>query len=264
MSSDCWWGSAGHVWLFLGHEPVRAKYILKHIIQGIIERTPGGGGSSQQAQSMMSQRAYASLSLRDLHWLPVLQRVQFKSLCMVHRAAHGKGPIPLQNRFTWYGPSRNLCSAAAHLVCTSKIRRVRIGGRAFSHTALCLWNKLPLDLRFRIYNSVEKDWKSGCSPGIRSTSCFLYSHLTSAVLVIAAPGYPSGDGALYKCFLHYMCSLLKEHSIGETKLWLSIYRVMMACESHRPTFSNKSHATKHRTLLPYQKFSFQMLLLVLE
>lgn len=203
MSSDCWWGSAGHVWLFLGHEPVWAKYILKHIIQGIIERTPGEG-SSQQAQSMMSQRAYASLSLRDLHWLPVLQRVQFKSLCMIHRAAHGKGPIPLQNRFTWYRPSRNLCSAAAHLVCTSKIRRVRIGGRAFSHTALCLWNKLPLDLRFRIYNSVEKDWKSGCSPGIRSTSCFLYSHLTSAVLVIAAPGYPSGDSALYKCFLHYI------------------------------------------------------------
>lgn len=45
-------------------------------------------------------------ALNDLHWLPIRERISFKSLCMVFRAVHDTGPLPLQDKFNWYEPKR--------------------------------------------------------------------------------------------------------------------------------------------------------------
>lgn len=94
-----------------------------------------------------SCRSSASLSLKELHWLPVLQRTHFKSLCIVFKALHGLGPKPLQNKFEWYVPTRSLRSSSANLVNVPRFRRTRFGGRAFSSAATRLWNELPSNLR---------------------------------------------------------------------------------------------------------------------
>ncbi|XP_069489020.1 H-2 class I histocompatibility antigen, alpha chain-like [Ambystoma mexicanum] len=48
--------------------------------------------------------AHISPVLRNLHWLPVAQRVEFKTLCIVHRAIHGPGAEYLQAKFMRYCP----------------------------------------------------------------------------------------------------------------------------------------------------------------
>lgn len=48
---------------------------------------------------MKSRQSSAFLGLRELHWLPVSQRIQFKSLCTFFKALYGLGPKPLQSKF---------------------------------------------------------------------------------------------------------------------------------------------------------------------
>lgn len=55
----------------------------------------------------------ASTSIRTLHWLPVTQRILFKSLCIVYKVLHDQGPTFFKIFFFWYMPVRPLCSATA-------------------------------------------------------------------------------------------------------------------------------------------------------
>lgn len=110
-------------------------------------------GRLQRIQNMaaklaLSRPRYSSptQALADLHWLPIEQRIFFKSLCIVFKSLHGLGPIPLQNKFHWYVPSRCLRSSAANWVKVPSTRRARWGGKAFSVAAAKLWNKLPQEL----------------------------------------------------------------------------------------------------------------------
>lgn len=92
---------------------------------------------------------YAAISneIKKLHWLPVRKRIQFKALCIVHRALHGIGPCYLKKSFTWYSPSRLLRSASARVVLVPRIRKANWGGKRFAIVAARAWNHLPSSLR---------------------------------------------------------------------------------------------------------------------
>lgn len=90
-----------------------------------------------------------SAGIRSLHWLPIQQRVEFKALCLVHKALHGGGAVDIQKLFLWYSPMRNLRSTNTGLVQISKIRRARWGGSSLSYCAATLWNKMPIAMRLQ-------------------------------------------------------------------------------------------------------------------
>lgn len=85
--------------------------------------------------------------LRSLHWLPVAERVKFKSLVMAHRALHGHGPIYLQKRFSFYTPARHLRSMSRHLAQVHCFKCQRLGGSSLARKAAVAYNALPLALR---------------------------------------------------------------------------------------------------------------------
>lgn len=108
----------------------------------------------QRIQSMAAKLALnrkqnpsSTLALRDLHWLRIKERIHFKSLCLVFKAVHDQGPIPLQKKLKWYMPARQLRSSNTGLLRSIRSRRVRTGDRAFSVAASSLWNELPQQLR---------------------------------------------------------------------------------------------------------------------
>ena len=89
--------------------------------------------------------------LRDLHWLPIRQRISFKILLIVYKALIGQAPsyiaelLPLKS----YKHTHNLRSAKDTLLlqiptCKTKIT---LGDRAFACAAPKLWNNLPLEIR---------------------------------------------------------------------------------------------------------------------
>lgn len=85
--------------------------------------------------------------LKDLHWLPVEYRSQYKLLLFVYKALNNCAPNYLSDLFKIYSPSRSLRSQNSFLLDVPKIRTVKYGSRRFDYAAASLWNSLPLCLK---------------------------------------------------------------------------------------------------------------------
>ncbi|XP_068597914.1 uncharacterized protein [Brachionichthys hirsutus] len=107
-------------------------------------------------------REHITPVLKNLHWLPVPQRIQFKVLLITFKALHNLPPPYLTDLLHHHTPSCSLRSADANLLslpCRTKLRTW--GDRAFSIAAPTLWNTLPQLLRANPdLNSFKKDLKT--------------------------------------------------------------------------------------------------------
>ena len=86
--------------------------------------------------------------LKELHWLPIKQRISFKVLLLVYKALHNSAPSYLTNTLKLYHPKANLRSTMDTL--TLVIPRTKLktyGDRAFSVGGPLLWNDLPHTIR---------------------------------------------------------------------------------------------------------------------
>ncbi len=91
--------------------------------------------------------------LRDIHWLPVECRVDFKVLLMTYKALHGKAPKYISDMLS-YEDRRTSRSSQLSLLVVPRTKCVTFGDRAFSVYAPREWNKLPLSIR--TLDSIEK------------------------------------------------------------------------------------------------------------
>ncbi len=85
-------------------------------------------------------------TLKELHWLPIERRIEFKLLCMTFKALNGQAPQYLIDLVKIYIPSRALRSSEQGLLCVPKIRTKKFGTRAFEYAAPVHYNALPLDI----------------------------------------------------------------------------------------------------------------------
>ena len=85
--------------------------------------------------------------LHSLHWLPVKERIHFKTMLLTYKALHGKAPVYLSELLTPYTPARQLRSGDKHLLTVPKSNTKTYGDRTFSIKAPRLWNDLPLEIR---------------------------------------------------------------------------------------------------------------------
>ncbi len=92
-------------------------------------------------------------SLFKLHWLPVRQRVDFKTLLLTYKCVNGLAPEYLSELLVSYKQSYNLRSVTdtsnwdEFLLKVPKTNLKCCGDRAFSVVAPSLWNVLPYELR---------------------------------------------------------------------------------------------------------------------
>ena len=84
--------------------------------------------------------------LKDLHWLPIHERIDFKILILTWKALNGTAPEYLMNLLLPYIPSRTLRSSDKQLLVVSRASSA-FGDRAFSVVAPTLWNLLPFNIR---------------------------------------------------------------------------------------------------------------------
>ena len=85
--------------------------------------------------------------LKELHWLPVEQRITFKVLLLTFKALNNLAPPHLSQLIVPYNPTRNLRSAGKHLLEVPNVRLKSYGDRAFSVAAPKQWNDIPLDIK---------------------------------------------------------------------------------------------------------------------
>ena len=85
--------------------------------------------------------------LRDLHWLRVPQRIDYKLAVLIYRCLHGLAPSYLSEglqRAADVDARRRLRSASTTALVVPPTRRSTIGDRAFPVAASRVWNSLPV------------------------------------------------------------------------------------------------------------------------
>ena len=80
--------------------------------------------------------------LKELHWLTVKSRIEFKMLILTFKAYHEIGPKNLTDSLIKYTPSRTLPSTNKGLLVFPKYNLESYGKRPFSVIAPSLWNNL--------------------------------------------------------------------------------------------------------------------------
>ena len=93
------------------------------------------------------KRDHATPLLKELHWLPVHFRSEFKVLILAFKAFHGSAPDDVKNLLSEYVPPRNLRSVNQRLLTHPSVPKKNFGARAFLNCAVSLWNGLPLSIR---------------------------------------------------------------------------------------------------------------------
>ena len=91
-------------------------------------------------------KSNSSNLLRELHWLPVHQRIKYKIALLTFKTLHFSKPSYLADLISYYRPSRSLRSANAQLLSVPDIR-TSVGRRSFSYAAPVIWNDLPHHIR---------------------------------------------------------------------------------------------------------------------
>ena len=91
----------------------------------------------------------SSAIIDTLHWLPVPDRLTFKTCCLVWNSVVGAGPLYLRELCTWssIGSGRVLRSSTGSLLKVPFCRSATTQRRAFAVTRPTSWNSIPLQLR---------------------------------------------------------------------------------------------------------------------
>ena len=120
------------------------------------------------ARVISLRRKYDHISpvLKDLHWLPVGKRIEYKIILLTYKALNGLAPNYLRDILKMYTPSRVLRSEGQHLLLVPRYRLEGFGRRCFAHAAPYLWNPLPLTIK--------------CAPSIDIFKTSLKTHLFRA------------------------------------------------------------------------------------
>ena len=85
--------------------------------------------------------------LRELHWLPITDRIKFKILVTTYKCINGQSPKYLKDLLISYTPTRNLRSQSKNLLVKPRINKISSGGRSFAFAAPNVWNALTEDLK---------------------------------------------------------------------------------------------------------------------
>ena len=115
------------------------------LLHGQVERVQNAA-----AKLITKSKKYDHVSpiRKKLHWLPIEDRIMFKTLLLTYKALNNKAPVYLKDLFKFYQSPLALRSTSDPLkLDIPKTRLKTYGDRAFSVFAARKWNDIPLEIR---------------------------------------------------------------------------------------------------------------------
>ena len=100
--------------------------------------------------SRQKGRDHISPVLKDLHWLPIRQRIDHKILSLTFSCLNGLAPEYLAELIPRHISTRSLRSNSQSLLKLPSVddtNKLKFGGRSFQNAAPMLWNPLPDHLK---------------------------------------------------------------------------------------------------------------------
>ena len=80
--------------------------------------------------------------MKQLHWLPISQRIIYKIVLITYKSLNGLAPHYINNMLKPFTPSVNLRSSSKGFLTIHSVRLVNYGERSFSYAAPKLWDEL--------------------------------------------------------------------------------------------------------------------------
>ena len=101
------------------------------------------------AKLVLNKRKFdhATPLLRELHWLPVKYRIDYKVLLICYKARNSLAPQYISDILVPYTRYRGLRDLAPNSLYVPSTERVSMGDRAFSVCAPKLWNSLDTSIQ---------------------------------------------------------------------------------------------------------------------
>ena len=87
-----------------------------------------------------SRRSHITPVVKELRWLPVHRRIQYKIMPQTFRAVHHQAPDYLSDLLSTYRPTRSLRSESTMTLTVPRTRTATYGDRTFAKAAATLWN----------------------------------------------------------------------------------------------------------------------------
>jgi len=120
------------------------------LLYGVTDRNINRLQSVQnQAARVVCQAPWSSESSelrRSLHWLPVRQRIQFKTALITYKVINTAMPSYLFDLVKLYQPVRSLRSSTSSRLCQPVVKS-NFASRAFSVSGPSVWNSLSVETR---------------------------------------------------------------------------------------------------------------------
>jgi hypothetical protein len=121
--------------------------LLVGLPKGLIDLLQHAQNCAARVIKRTPRSAHISPVLKELHWLPIKYRIQYKTLLLTFKCLNGSAPSYLSELVHPYSPSRTLRSQSDNLLCSKPFKRQAYGGRSFEVMASKLWNDLPAPMR---------------------------------------------------------------------------------------------------------------------
>ena len=84
--------------------------------------------------------------LKELHWLPLEQRIVFRILVHTFKGLYGKAPPYICDMVSFLEFTRARRSSSQYMLKANLVK-TKYGTRAFKNNSALLWNRLPLEIR---------------------------------------------------------------------------------------------------------------------
>ena len=113
----------------------------------LTERLQAVQNASARLIMLSKKRNHITPLLKNLHWLPVTQRIEFKIILLTFKALRGLTPAYVQDLIVKYRPTRSPRSSSKLLLVSKSYNLKCHGFRSFSVAAPLLWNSLPTSIQ---------------------------------------------------------------------------------------------------------------------
>ena len=114
-----------------------------------ISKTQRVQNAAAQVIFMKSKYCHITPLLKELHWLPVTYRIQFKVILITFKALHDMAPSYISSLLRVRQSTKYSLRSNNAILLTAPLKKsaATTGDRSFTMAAPMLWNSLPSEVR---------------------------------------------------------------------------------------------------------------------
>ena len=119
--------------------------LLVNLPKKLLKKVQRAQNAAARLISKTSKRNHITPVLKNLHWLPVTARINFKILLQTFKCLNESAPVYLTDLLSTTRLLRS--SSQAETLQVRRYRKKKHGSRAFQVAAPLLWNSIPINIR---------------------------------------------------------------------------------------------------------------------